>query len=70
MLAEVPVLDEGTRRINLVNDRVGIPIEASREDGDLVVSVGRAEALEQVRADENALGEFAVRALRRLHFYD
>ena len=70
VLAEVPVLDEGTRWIDLVNDRIGIPIEAGREDGDLVVSVGCAEAFEQVRADENTLGELAVRALGRLHFDD
>lgn len=70
VLAEVPVLDEGTRWIDLINDRVSVPIEASREDGDLVVSVGCAEAFEQIRADENTLGELAVRALGRLHFDD
>ena len=46
MLAEVSVLDERARWVDLVNDRIGVPIEASCEDGDFIVSVGRTEALE------------------------
>ena len=42
MLAEEAMLDESARRIDPVNDRVGVPVIASREDCDLVVHVGSA----------------------------
>ena len=45
MLAEEPVLNQGARRVDFVDDWVGVPVVSSGEDRDLIVHICRPQTL-------------------------
>ena len=46
MLAEKAMLDESVRGVNLVNDRIGVPIRAQCKDCNFVFEIDSAQAVQ------------------------
>lgn len=61
------MLDECPRRVNFVEDRVGIPVVATSEYGDLVVGVSSPQTLKEIGSNEDALREHSILAIRCFH---
>ena len=67
MLTEEAVLNQIARRVDLINDGVGVPVVSCSEDSDFEVNICNSEQLVDIWSLIHGLLEGAIVATRSLH---